>query len=99
MARCYNKLLEATLVICFESLKKMFENNSNPKHCQFKGKCHCCGCDVEVKITRTSGGYGFSGGALCEPKLQKISLLCFNCYNAPKESERSLKDIAGVDRY
>ena len=87
------------MVIGIKSLNKLFEKNNNPKHCHFKGRCHSCGCDVEVKITRTSGGYGFSGGALCEPKQQKISLLCFSCYNAPKERERSLIDAKRVDLY
>ena len=48
-------------------------------HCSYHENCHDCYCDVEVNITKTSGGYGLQGGVLCETNPQNIYVLCLNC--------------------
>jgi hypothetical protein len=68
------------MIIGVESLDKMFARNDAASHCTYEGKCYSCGCDVEVEITKTSGGYGLQGGALYEPNPQNLLVLCKDCY-------------------
>lgn len=80
------------MIIRIESLNSLFEKNNNKTQLNFKGRCHSCGCYVEVKISKTSGGYGFNGGTLCEPRQNKILVLCLICYESSKVSQRSMTD-------
>ena len=79
------------MTIGIKSLSRFFRENSNTDNCSYKGKCHRCGCDLEVKITKTSGGYGLNGGALCELKPRGICALCDDCYLKSGGSETTAK--------
>ena len=82
------------MIIGIESLDSLFEKNNNPPHLNFKGKCRSCGCNVEIKITKTSQGYGLNGGALSEIGKQKVLVQCPSCYNRTEVSKKSLTDAA-----
>jgi hypothetical protein len=73
------------MTIEVESLNKMFErHNNNANHRSYGNKCCTCGCDAEVVITKTAGGYGFQGGVLYEPDPQNFLILCGDCYKPNK---------------
>jgi hypothetical protein len=62
------------------SLDRLFEQNNKPNNFTYKNQCTHCGSVVEIKITKTSGGYGFQGGALYETDPQNFFVLCLKCY-------------------
>jgi len=68
------------VIISIESIVKMFEKNNDPNQSIYRGQCRNCECDVEIKITKTSGGYGLKGGALCEQNPKGVWALCEDCY-------------------
>lgn len=88
-------------LIDLERLNKIFGDGTNNK--QFDVKCSCRGCDVQIIITRTSGGFGFQGGVLYETDTGQYLAKCTHCYNAdigfvesqPKSA--ALKDLVCND--
>jgi hypothetical protein len=48
--------------------------------CCYSGKCHNCGHDTWVSITRTKDGFGLLGGILYEHSPEDILFLCDACY-------------------
>ena len=77
------------MVIGIESLDRMFEQNNDANHSKYGGRCHNCGCDVEVEITKTAGGYGLQGGVLFEAVQHNFLILCADCY---EKSGRQIHD-------
>jgi hypothetical protein len=77
------------MIIGVESLKRLFETYKTPEYCRYQGRCHICGCDVEVRITKTSGGFGLSGGILCEHSAQNPTFLCVDCHKDGADSPAS----------
>jgi hypothetical protein len=77
------------MIIGVESLKRLLENYKTPDHCRCQGKCYVCGRDVEVKITKTSGGFGLSGGILLEQSVPNPTFLCVDCHEAGADSQAS----------
>jgi hypothetical protein len=67
------------LIVGIETLQKMSEQNNNAKQFSYECLCHNCGCDVEIKITKTSGGYGLQGGVLYQPNVGNLLALCVDC--------------------
>jgi len=67
-------------LIELERLNKIFADGTKSK--QFDAKCSCCGCDVHIRITRTSGGFGFLGGVLYETDTDQYLAKCTHCYKA-----------------
>ena len=63
-----------------EKLNELFLKNKNTIPYYYRDQCHHCGCGIEVLITKTSGGYGLDGGAICYNNLQKIYGICTDCY-------------------
>ena len=63
-----------------EVLRKMFEANPEKSIIVLKGKCSECGCDVNINITSTSGGFGLQGGALLDCSCDGYIAKCTNCY-------------------
>ncbi len=55
------------VIIAVESIESVFAQSPDANHCIYTSKCHKCQCDTEIRITKTSGGYGFLGGILYEP--------------------------------
>ncbi len=87
-----------SVVISIETINKMFEKNSGENHCVYQGRCHNCGCDLEIKITKTSGGYGLKGGVLYEPDPKFLWALCDDCHvkssKLESANERPFTDAA-----
>lgn len=77
------------MIVGIETLKKMAEQNNNAKKFSYECLCHHCGCDVEIKITKTSGGYGLQGGVLYQPNDGNLLALCVDCYLKPDELKHS----------
>ena len=63
-----------------ESLVQLFEQNNLGIHLTIQDVCDHCGSYVEIRLTKTSGGYGIQGGALYESNPEKFCSLCPNCY-------------------
>lgn len=78
------------MFVGIETLNRIAESNNNATHFSYGCKCHNCGCDFDIKITKTSGGYGLLGGVLYEPKLQNLLALCLDCYLKSGEIDHSL---------
>ena len=77
---CCTKFQNTNKLVGVDLLKKLFEQNNDPNRLNYQGQCHQCGSAVEIEITKTSGGFGLQGGALCETEPQKLFVLCLNCY-------------------
>jgi len=67
------------VIITTPSLEKIFLKNGLDSCC-YSSRCHNCGHETEVSITKTSGGYGLLGGILYEYSTEKIRVLCSACY-------------------
>ena len=80
---CCTAFRNINKIVGVDSLNRMFEQNDNPNQFSYQDRCHQCGCVVKIKITKTSGGYGLQGGALCETDAQIFFVLCPNCYEEP----------------
>jgi hypothetical protein len=63
-----------------ERLKKIFKASPEKSTIILKDKCSDCGCDVVIKITSTSGGYGLQGGALLGCSTDGYFVKCPKCY-------------------
>ncbi|MGD2030468.1 MAG: hypothetical protein PVG86_11105 [Desulfobacterales bacterium] len=71
-----------------EILKKIFEDNPEKSTIVLNGKCADCGCDVEIEIIPTSGGFGLLGGSLFKNAPDEYFAKCPNCYkNNPKTND------------
>ena len=68
------------MLITVESLDRIFERHNTTNNINYKGKCHNCGCDVEVEITKTSGGYGLQGGVLYGSNPENLIFQCCDCH-------------------
>jgi hypothetical protein len=77
------------LIVGIETLKKMAEQNNNANYFCHRCQCHNCGCDIEIKITKTSGGCGLQGGVLYQPNDGNLSALCVDCYLKSGEIKHS----------
>jgi hypothetical protein len=75
-----------------EILKKMFEATPERSTIVLKEKCSACGCEVQIDITPSSGGYGLQGGALFESSTDEYSAICAACYKA--DPKNNVKKIA-----
>jgi hypothetical protein len=71
-----------------EILKKMFEANPERSTIELKEKCSDCGCEVNIDITPSSGGYGLQGGALFECSTDDFCAKCAACYKANQNNNR-----------
>ena len=63
-----------------EKLNELFLKKENTNHYYYRNQCNHCGCGIEIIITKTSGGYGLEGGAICYNILQKFYGICTDCY-------------------
>lgn len=68
-----------------DSLDCMWNQSKIGNHLKYIGKCRYCGSDVEIEITKTSGGYGLLGGVLCESASKTPIVLCADCYKRTRE--------------
>ena len=73
-------LPNSNLLVGIDTLDTTFEKYNSPTTYTYKDQCNHCERDVEVRITKTSEGYGFHGGALCESQPLKLFALCLDCY-------------------
>jgi hypothetical protein len=79
------------VIISIESIIGMFENNNDPNQCVYRGQCRDCGGEVEITITKTSGGYGLDGGILYEQNPKGVWALCDDCFVKSGSSETTTK--------
>ena len=68
------------MFVGIETLNRIAEANHKATHFSYGCKCHNCGYDFDIEITKTSGGYGLLGGVLYEPNPQNLVALCLACY-------------------
>lgn len=67
-------------IIQIDSLHQICNQSNCATHFKYTDKCTSCGLDVEIEITKTSGGYGLIGGVLYEPEPKVILAICADCY-------------------
>lgn len=69
-----------SVIISIEAIESLFGKNNSVDQCVSTDKCQFCGCEVEVSITKTSGGYGLNGGVLYELHSGSFWVLCEKCH-------------------
>ena len=74
-------------VISRSSLDRLFHGKSVGEILVFENiRCIGCGESVNIKIQKTSGGFGFSSGIISEPSRSQFLAKCCNC-NGYKEAK------------
>jgi hypothetical protein len=68
--------------LMIEILRKMFDANPEKSIIGLKDKCSDCGCETNIEITPTSGGFGLQGGVLIQCSPDKYVAKCPACYQA-----------------
>jgi hypothetical protein len=80
--------------ISLNMLDRLFSRKLEGEVLRFKNtECVGCGKLIDVKIQKTSGGYGFLNGILSEPSQGQFLAMCPNCkghngvkpFRAPKQ--------------
>ena len=66
-------------LISLDTLGKLLRESSQKNPVVIKRNCRQCGCDLEIEIHKTSGGFGLQGGILFEAD-QQILADCLKCY-------------------
>jgi hypothetical protein len=66
-------------LISLDTLGQLTRENPNKNPVLIKRNCRQCGCDLEIEIHKTSGGFGLQGGILLESDKQ-ILADCLKCY-------------------
>jgi hypothetical protein len=73
------------MLIKAQTLNKMFRGNRGREHINCDGKCFGCGGIIKITVSRTSGGFGFQNGVLCETEAGQLLLECEHCLKSGKE--------------
>ena len=68
------------MLVGIDSLHKLFAQYPGKKKIEVTGSCQDCGCDLNIEIHATSGGFGIQNGALFEPKPDVFCSKCAACY-------------------
>ena len=63
-----------------ERLFELFENNPEKDSLAWPGKCHDCGCEVQVTAIPQAEGIHIDGGSLYEPEPEKFMIKCDGCF-------------------
>ena len=63
----------------------MFNDDKKGKQINCDGKCFGCGGDIKITVLKTSGGYGFQNGVLCETETGQLLAECGHCYKNGKK--------------
>ena len=63
----------------------MFNDDKKGKQINCDGKCFGCGGDIKITVSRTSGGFGFQNGVLCETEAGQLLVECERCLKIGKE--------------
>lgn len=71
---------EQPRMIKVDSINEIFERHNDAYHYHYNGMCHNCRCSVDIKINKTSGGYGLNGGILYESNPDKFLVQCLDCH-------------------
>lgn len=83
-------------MIKIESLNCMWNQFKIAHHFKYIGKCSNCGSDVQIEITKTSGGYGFLGGVFCESYSKAPIALCEDCYKKSRVKTADMELNAAI---
>ena len=77
------------MLIGLNGLKKISDDTSEGETGRVCNKCIDCGFPAEVKIHKTSGGYGLLGGVLYEVE-DRVYVKCGDCYKNDPKFNRNL---------
>ena len=66
-------------LVRLNTLQKLFESNSPKSPVFIRKKCSLCGCNVDIELHKTSGGFGLQGGILLEFG-DRTMAQCLKCY-------------------
>jgi hypothetical protein len=67
-------------MIDLNTLEDLFSDIPGKQRITFEGQCSDCGCDVVIKITPTSSGFGLQGGSLYEHTPSIYLTKCADCF-------------------
>jgi hypothetical protein len=84
------------MLLRLDTLNKLFASHSSTKPIRSRGICRDCGGEVEIRICRTTGGFGLQGGVLYEPEPKKFIAKCRDCYQKGPEL---ISDDIFIERY
>jgi hypothetical protein len=85
-------------IISLETLNNLFEGKSVGEILVFENvRCVECGESVNIKIQKTSEGYGFLSGIISEPSRSQFLAKCCNC-NGYKDVEGHVNLWANMKR-
>ena len=76
--------MKQPMTIGVDALERLYDQYNRSGQFTHHGKCHHCGCLVDIVIRKTSGGYGLLGGILLEPAADDLLALCVDCYEKEK---------------
>lgn len=77
------------MLISLNRLKKIIDDTMEGETGIIHNKCIDCGFPAEVKIHKTSGGYGLLGGVLYEVE-DRVYVKCGDCYKNDPKFNRNL---------
>lgn len=78
-----------------ERLHEIMEENSDKDFISWKGNCHDCSADTEVRATPVPEGIRIEGGSVYEPETNKFFIKCGDCY----ERDAVLKNYQNCEVY
>lgn len=91
-----SSLREVTIMLIgLARLKKFFADTSVNGIVKSRHNCIDCGIRVEVEVHKSSGGYGFLGGALYELG-DCLYARCTDCYESDPDLNRNLESLEKV---
>ena len=70
-------------LVSLDTLIKLFGDNTPDRPVIINKTCSECGCDIEIELNKTSGGFGLQGGILIELN-GHIAADCPKCYEKHK---------------
>jgi hypothetical protein len=78
------------VIISLNTLNRLFHGKSKGEILSFQGiRCVQCGESVNIKIQKTSGGYGFLNGIISEPSCGPLLAKCSKCYRCREQPTAS----------
>ncbi len=66
-------------LVKLNTLRQIFASNAPESPVFIRKKCSQCGCNVDIELHKTSGGFGLQGGILLEMD-DRTMAYCLKCY-------------------
>jgi hypothetical protein len=67
-------------IVSQSALESLFKRKANGKSLIHTDVCQNCGRKIQIRIDRTSGGFGLLGGVIHESEFHKLYSECLDCH-------------------